>query len=309
MTTTALGPGDEFDAIRTLLERWGDRAVGIGDDAAVLDVARGDRLVVSVDSAVENRHFRAGWLTPREIGYRAVTAALSDLAAMAARPVGVFIALAVPEGWRSELLAIADGIGEAVTGAATVIRGGNITAATELSITTTVLGSAFQPLARSGARPGDLVYTTGTLGAPGAALARLERGDPPGDYRARFAHPMPRLREARWLAERGARAAIDISDGLLADLRHIAAASAVGITVDAARIPCVAGVSAREALASGEEYELVVTTPARFDCTAFEQRFALSLTEIGAVSAMRPGEVRVIGANVAGRSGHDHFSS
>jgi thiamine-monophosphate kinase len=309
VTTTALGPGEEFDAIRTLLERWGNRAVGIGDDAAVIDVARGDRLVVSVDSAVENRHFRDGWLTPREVGYRAVAAALSDLAAMAARPVGVLIALAVPEQWRSQLLALADGIGEAVTGADTVIRGGNITAAAELSITTTVLGSVFQPLARSAARAGDFVYVTGALGGSGEALARLARGESAGDHRARFAHPTPRLREARWLAQRGARAAIDVSDGLVADLRHVAAASAVGITLDAARVPCVAGVSVQDALVSGEEYELVVTTPMRFDSAAFERRFSLPLTEIGAVSAMRPGEVRVIGAHVARPAGHDHFSS
>lgn len=309
MTTTALGPGEEFDAIRTLLERWGDRAVGIGDDAAVIDVARGDHLVVSVDSTVENRHFREGWLTAREVGYRAVAAALSDLAAMASRPVGVLIALAVPERWRSELLAIADGIGDAVSEAETVIRGGNITAATELSITTTVLGSAFQPLARSGARAGDLVYVTGVLGGPGAALGHLERGESAGQHRERFAHPTPRLREARWLAERGARAAIDISDGLVADLRHLAAASGVGITLDASLVPCLAGVSADDALVSGEEYELVVTTPVRFDGAAFERRFSLALTEIGAVSAMRSGEVRVTGARVVDASGHDHFSS
>jgi thiamine-monophosphate kinase len=94
--TTALGPGEEFDAIRRMLERWGDLAVGIGDDAAIIDLPRGDRLVASVDSTVENRHFRSGWLTPREIGYRAVAAALSDLAAMAARPAGILVALSIP---------------------------------------------------------------------------------------------------------------------------------------------------------------------------------------------------------------------
>jgi thiamine-monophosphate kinase len=307
--TTALGPGEEFDAIRALIERWGDRAAGIGDDAAILDLPRGDRLVASVDTTVENRHFRAGWLTPRELGYRAVAAALSDLAAMAARPLGVLIALAVPDSWRADLLEVADGIGDAVTAAGTVIRGGNITAANELSITTTVLGSAFRPLTRAGARAGDFVYVTGALGGPGAAVARLANGESADPHRGRFAHPGPRLREARWLADHGATAAIDVSDGLVADLRHVAAASSVGITLDAARIPCVDGVRVHEALMSGEEYELVVTTPARLDTGAFEHLFAASLTEIGAVSAIRPGEVRVIGARVAGVSGHDHFSS
>lgn len=307
-TATTLGPGDEFDAIRTLIERWGARAVGIGDDAAVIELARGDTLVTSVDSAVENRHFRAEWLDAREIGYRAVAAALSDLAAMAARPIGILIALALPQRWRDQLLDLADGIADAVDVAQTVIRGGNITASHELSITTTVLGEAFKPLTRSGARPGDLVYVTGTLGGPGAALAALARGEQPGVHRERFARPRPRLLEARWLAERGARAAIDVSDGLAADLRHIAAASSVGITLDADRIPCVAGVAPAAAIVSGEEYEIVVTSPTRFDTSAFEQRFAIALTEIGVVSALSPGDVRVIGARVADTSGHDHFS-
>jgi thiamine-monophosphate kinase len=306
--TTALGPGEEFDAIRALVERWGDRAVGIGDDAAMLGLPRGDTLVVSVDSAVENRHFRAGWLTPREIGYRAVAAALSDLAAMAAKPVGILIALALPDAWRGELLSIGDGIGDAAAAAGTVIRGGNITSSNELSVTTTVLGAAFAPLARSGARAGDLVYVTGRLGGPAAALRLLEQGESPGVFRERFARPMPRLREARWLAEHGAHAAIDVSDGLVSDLRHVAAASAVGITLDAARIPLGDGVDAATAMVSGEEYELIVAAPAPFDVVAFERRFGLPLTEVGAVSAMRPGEVRVIGARVADPSGHDHFS-
>lgn len=309
MSTTALGPGGEFDAIRTLVARWGDCAVGIGDDAAIVDVPRGERLVASVDSAVENRHFRREWLTPREIGHRAVTSALSDLAAMAAKPLGVLIALAVPPAWREQLLELGDGIADAVVSADTVIRGGNISTGTELSLTTTVLGTAFRPLARSTARAGDRVYVTGALGAPHAALRLLERGSPPGEYRERLARPTARLREAEWLARHGASAAIDISDGLVGDLRHVAAASAVGISLDAARVPCVRGVDVEEALAGGEEYELVVTTPVGFDVAAFEQRFGVPLTEIGAVSAMRPGEVRVIGARVAHTSGHDHFST
>src|SRR5262245_42670453 len=116
MSTTPLG-GDgeaEFDAIKAMLARWGARAVGIGDDAAVLDAPRGDSLVVSVDTSVEGRHFKREWLSPREIGYRAVAAALSDLAAMAALPVGVLVALGVPRGWRDSLLELADGIGDAV---------------------------------------------------------------------------------------------------------------------------------------------------------------------------------------------------
>jgi thiamine-monophosphate kinase len=113
--STPLGSGAEFDAIRRMVERWGDRASGIGDDAAVLTMPRGDAVVVSVDSAIEGVHFRAEWLSPAEIGYRAVAAALSDLAAMAASPRGVLIALGLPSSWRDRLDDLAEGIGDAVS--------------------------------------------------------------------------------------------------------------------------------------------------------------------------------------------------
>jgi thiamine-monophosphate kinase len=308
VSTTALGPGGEFDAIRAMLDRWGARAVGIGDDAAVFAAPRGDQLVASVDSAVEGRHFRRGWLTSREIGYRAIAAALSDLAAMAATPVGILVAIGVPDAWRGELVRIADGIGDALDEANTVIRGGNMTAASELSITTTVFGAAFAPLSRAGVRAGDTIYVTGKLGGAATAIRALESSTDVGAYRTRFVHPVPRIREARWLAERGATAAIDISDGLLGDLRHLAAASDVAITVDVSRVPCMDGVDVETALVSGEEYELVVSAPGPLDVEAFHSRFGLSLTAIGSASAMRPGEVRVVGARVAGAAGYDHFS-
>ena len=304
---STLGPGAEFDAIRALLKRLGPRAKGVGDDAAVVSVARGDSVVASVDAFVENRHFRRGWLTPREIGRRAVIAAMSDLAAMAARPIGVLLALVVPSGWRAELDALTDGFGEAVAECGTVVVGGNMSDGSELSITTTVLGSAFTPLARSGARAGDTVYVTGRLGAPASALERLYRGDDPGPFRERFARPHARLAEARWLADRDATAAVDVSDGLVADLRHLAAASGVRIELDAGRVPCFADVGVEAALASGDEYELALTSAAPFDTAVFSRRFGVPLTEIGRVVAGEPG-VDVRGARVAAISGHDHFS-
>jgi thiamine-monophosphate kinase len=306
--TTPLGPGAEFDAIRRMLNRWGDRAVGIGDDAAVLRVPRGDALVASVDSAIEGQHFRNEWLSPTEIGYRAVAAALSDLAAMAAQPRGVLIAIGVSREWRDHLDAIADGIGEAVSACDTAILGGNLSAATELSITTTVLGSAFSPLARRGAKPGDRVYVTGRLGGAGAALAELLAHGTSTTHRSRFARPMPRLREARWLADAGASAAIDISDGLAADARHVATASAVEIALDGTRIPCVDAIDAAAAVRSGEEYELLVTAPHELDATAFEARFRLPLSEIGRVVAGVPGTVQIAGLPDVHLAGHDHFS-
>ena len=308
-----LGPGAEFDAIRRLADRWGERARGLGDDAAVLRLPRGDALVASVDSAVEGRHFKREWLSPREIGYRSVAAALSDLAAMAARPVGVLVALTLPDSWRDQLLELADGIGDAVDVARTHIRGGNLSGGTELTITTSVLGASFSPLTRAGARVGDRVYVTGTLGGPADALRRLSRGEPAGVSRERFAHPIPRLDEACWLAERGASAAIDVSDGLIADLRHLAAASAVTIDVDDERVPCVSGVDVSLAVHGGEEYEIVVTSPRELNTVEFERRFAVRLTDIGrVVSASHAdatrGDVTIRGARVANVAGYDHFS-
>ncbi len=304
---TPLGPGKEFDAIRALVDGWGDRAQGIGDDAAVLRLPRGDSLIASVDSFVEGRHFRPAWLTPREIGYRAVAAALSDLAAMGARPVGILVALAVPVAWRHQLPDIGKGIGDAAAAVDTQILGGNTADASELSITTTVLGACFSPLRRAGAGVGDAVYVTGRLGGPGDTVRRLSAGLDAGEHRHRFAHPIPRIAEGRWLADAGASAAIDISDGLAADLRHLASACGHGMVIEAARIPCESGVSVDQAIASGEEYEIVVTTPTPFDANAFERRFGIPLSEIGRVVADTEG-VKIHGAPVANASGYDHFS-
>jgi len=303
----ALGPGAEFDAIRELLARWGARAEGIGDDAAVLSLPRGDALVASVDSAVEGRHFRRDWLTPREIAYRAAAAALSDLAAMAAHPRGILVALCVPIAWRDALGELADGIGDAADVAQTKILGGNISGGAELSITTTVLGSAFTPLTRGGARVGDAVYVTGRLGGVGAELDALLARKPRTAHRARFAHPVPRIREALWLAERGASAAVDISDGLAADARHVAAASNVSLSMDASSLPRCDGVSVEQALASGEEYELLVTAGTQLDAAAFESRFGVPLTRIGEVAA-GSGTVEIRNARVASIGGYDHFT-
>jgi thiamine-monophosphate kinase len=304
-----LGPGAEFDAIREMLARWGDRATGIGDDAAVLELPRGDKLVVSTDTAIENRHFKTRWLTPQDIGYRAVAAALSDLAAMAAAPVGVLVAIGAPESWRAKLGEIAEGIGSALDVAKTRIVGGNMSDADILSITTTVIGRAYSPLGRDGARRGDHLYVTGRLGGPDAALRRLESGEPAGVFHARFARPEPRIEEAQWLAERGASSCIDISDGLVADARHLASASGRALEIDSDRVPCIPGVAVELALESGEEYELLVTSRRDLDPIAFEAHFRVPLTRIGRVVDGPAGAVRVLGALVANPRGHDHFSS
>jgi thiamine-monophosphate kinase len=306
-----LGAGLEFDAIRGMLSRWGKLAVGVGDDAAVLDVPRGDSLVASVDTALEGRHFRSGWLTPREIGYRAVTAALSDLAAMAARPLGVLVALNLSAPYQVAITELADGIGDAVETAGTRILGGNVSGADALCLTTTVLGAAYAPLGRVGLRPGDFIYVTGKLGGPGAAVAAWQAGrTPSADHRARFARPTARLREARWLADRGAVAAIDISDGLAADLEHLAVASDVGIDVDLAKLPLLDGLhDAIQAAGSGEEYELLIGARDQLDTAEFERTFYLPLTLVGRATPREEGvRFRRRSERVAKPSGYDHLS-
>lgn len=306
----ALGAGMEFDLIRAMRDRWGALAVGLGDDAAVLEVPRGDKLVVSTDAAVENIHFRREWLSLRDVGYRAVTAALSDLAAMAATPRGVLVSITLSPATRAAIMDIADGIADAVRAANTVVVGGNLARGDTLTITTTVIGSAFAPLGRAGAAPGDLLYVTGELGAPRAALRALQGGaTPEPKLLQRFARPSARLRESRWLASRGASAAIDISDGLAGDVAHLAAAGGVGVEIQLERIPVFPGASNDDALAGGEEYELLLAGRAAFNEAEFASEFGVPLTPIGRVTDASSG-VRLTrgGKLVAAPKGHDHFS-
>ena len=303
--------GAEFDAIRSLLAIWGERAVGIGDDAAVIDIPMGELTVVSTDASIENVHFRREWMSPEEIGARATAAALSDLAAMAATPRGLLVALGVPASWRADLPRLANGVGAAAAAAQCPIIGGNLSSAAELSLTITVVGSAVRPLSRAGARAGDIIHVTGRLGGPGAALRALAAGAiPSADYRARFAGPVPRLTEARWLEKHGARAAIDISDGLVADAAHLARASGVTIALDERDIPCIAGVATGDALASGEEYELLVAVPRSFAVShkEFERQFGIPLTAIGVVEVAGNEPVTLRGSVGAASAGHDHLS-
>src|SRR3954464_1318543 len=161
-----LGPGKEFDLVRTLLSEWGNSAQRIGDDAAVLDVPPGERLVVTTDPSVEGVRFKREWLNHFEIGYRATAASLSDLAAMGARPLGLLIALTLPEADRHEARTIATGIREGASAVLCPIVGGDLSAGKTLSLTITALGSAARPLSRSGAKVGQRVYVTGKLGGP-----------------------------------------------------------------------------------------------------------------------------------------------
>ncbi len=297
MSTIAMGPGSEFDRIRAIIDTLGDVAVGLGDDCGVVPPGRGT-LVVSTDATVAGEHFREEWIPPHDVGWRAMAAALSDLAAAGAVPAGVVVALTLPPGSPDDLsAAVMGGAGSMARAVGTRILGGNLSGGPVLSITTTVLGYAPRPMSRRGASPGDGVYVTGVLGGARAALTAWLDGRQPTDAaRVAFAHPQPRLGAGQWLATNGATAMLDISDGLGGDARHLAAASGVGVTIDLERLPIHpavhaeasrAGVSAAAFAASGgEDYELLVTLPADFAAADhLEPASGVILTRIGTVEA------------------------
>ena len=270
---TPLGPGNEFDRIRAMAERWKTRAQGLGDDCAFVKVGR-ETLAVSLDLAVEDVHFRREWMSPEEIGYRAAAAALSDLAAVAADPLALLVAIGAPASEpEATHTGIADGIGEAVAAAGAVVVGGDLTRAEQLTVDCCVIGRVRTPMRRSGAKPGDRLVVTGMLGGPLAAVtAWTVQNRPAPAARARFVHPEPRFAAGKALAKLGATAMIDISDGLGGDLLHLLAASSVGARVEVLRIPVYADARAAAArlgqepwafaARSGEEYELLATLPA-----------------------------------------------
>jgi thiamine-monophosphate kinase len=303
-----LGPGREFDLVRTLVAEWGKSAQHIGDDAAIITIPEGEKLVVTTDTSVDGVHFRHEWLNHFEIGYRATAAALSDLAAMGAHPLGIVIALILPDADRVSARALATGIGEGASAVLCPIVGGDLSSGKTLSLTVTALGGVKRPLSRAGAKAGQRVYVTGRLGGPAAALRAWLAGAQPSERdRERFANPVPRIEPAIGLAARGASSAIDISDGLIADLAHIAAASKVRIEIDVERIPRVDGVSPADAANSGEEYEVAVTAPA-IDTDQFSAEFGLDLTEIGRVVAGSSGvDLLEGGKKIVAPPGFDHF--
>lgn len=250
-----------------------DVRVGIGDDAAVLSPSTGDT-VVSVDAHVEGVHFTRALMTLRDAGWRATMAALSDLAAMGARPLAVFSALGLPMDLSDEeLRELAEGQAEAARAAGTTIAGGNLTANPVVSITTTVVGVAASPVLRSGARAGDVVLLGGAVGWSAAGLALLQRervNEPPSGDAARaiaaFRRPVARVGLGLTAARAGASSLIDVSDGVASDLAHVASESGVDIVLDLGALDdptlaAVLGVASAEelVLGGGEDFALLAT--------------------------------------------------
>jgi thiamine-monophosphate kinase len=272
---------DEFAKIEWLKTRFdlnGESkkvVVGIGDDAAVIDF--GNRpTIVTVDTQVEDIHFRRDLISCRDLGYRAMVAAVCDVWAMAAMPSASVVALTLPANFPDEeFRELIEGLAEAARSTGARVVGGNLSQGPSLSVTTTVFGLPIaESVTRSGARPGDSVYVTGTLGAAALGLAVLRANalelDHAPSFVDRWRRPPTNGQVAKELAG-FATAVVDVSDGCLQDLQHVCTASGAGATLHADALPTAPGYEATcealgldpivLALTGGEDYELMFTTP------------------------------------------------
>jgi thiamine-monophosphate kinase len=261
-----------------------DVILGIGDDCAILRPPANQELVVTTDSLIESIHFLRN-TSAADIGYKALAVSLSDIAAMGAEPAWVLLSLTLPEANEKWLQEFCDGFYNLLDKFSLVLVGGNTTQG-PLNITTQVTGfvSPGKALRRSGAKPGDLIYVTGTLGDAGLALQVLQKQrkldkESLSELLPRLYRPQPRVNEGVVLQQL-ASAAIDISDGLAADLSHLLNASKVGATIKTARLPLSKILRTQIkpeqawqlALTAGDDYELCFTVPPALQGT-FEVMF------------------------------------
>jgi thiamine-monophosphate kinase len=256
--------GGEFAFIQRLADRVGPSRpgqVGIGDDAAVL----ADGTLAAIDTLVAERHFRLRWSEPEDVGWKALAVNLSDLAAMGGEPTAALAAVTLPPDSPGLADRLATGLLDAAETHGCPLVGGDTTSGPVLVLTVAVLGrvpDGEPPVLRRGARPGDGIYLTGSIGAAAGALDALEADRPPAADHARALHrPRPRLAEGQAAARGGASSMIDLSDGLAADLGHLLDASTVGAEVEGEAIPLAAGVALDRALGGGDDYELCFTAP------------------------------------------------
>jgi thiamine-monophosphate kinase len=302
---------------RLLSDEVPEVVVGVGDDAAVVRPGSGD-LVLTTDALVEETHFRRDASAPRDLGYRAIAVNVSDVAAMAASPRYALAALTLPSDVEAaDVMEIIGGMRDACAEHGCLLVGGNLARGRDLTLVVTVMGEVARDRAvtRAGARVGDAIVVTGTLGA--SAAARRVRDDPArwtDDDRAalrRAERPTARVGEAHVLARHGATAMLDVSDGLALDLSRLCRASGVGARLELAAVPVARTATLDEALGGGEDYELLATMPAgAVDAAAAEldELFGVALTRLGAIIEEGIVAVAPDGSEATiGAQGWDHF--
>ncbi|CAN5254800.1 thiamine-phosphate kinase [soil metagenome] len=309
MTVSELGEFGLIDAIRSVFQTNADVLVGSGDDAAQLAAA--GSVLVTTDLMVDGRHFRRDWSSAADVGHKVAAANLADIAAMGGVATGLVIGLAAPGdtpvAWVEEL---SQGIAAEVAEVGASVVGGDMTESDTLVLAVTALGRVTgAPVLRSGARPADVVAVAGRLGWAAAGLAVLGRGfRSPRVVVEAHRRPNPPYDAGPQAQQAGATALIDVSDGLLADLGHVARASGVAIDIDSSSFelaePLLAvgsalGVDPMEfCLTGGDDHALAATYPPGVPLPAGWRR-------IGVVGA---GEhVTVDGAQHEGSTGHRHF--
>lgn len=315
-----MGAG-EFDLIARIRARVATRAdvvLGIGDDAALLAPPPGRQLVVTADTLNDGVHFPRG-TSPADVGWKALAVNLSDLASMGAEPAWCTLSLSLPQSDPAWIEGFLDGFLDLAGQHDIALVGGDTTRG-PLSIAVTAMGlvEPGRALRRDGARVGDEVWVTGTLGDAAGGLALLDR-EPVPALRARLDRPTPRVAAGRALAGI-ATACVDVSDGLLADLGHVCVRSHVAARIDVDALPASAvlreafGEADRIALqaSGGDDYELCFTAPADAgaDIGAVSAQLGLRITRIGRIVA---GEgVHPVDAKSqpwsSPRRGYDHFA-
>ncbi len=314
----------EFELIRSLFGPVADATaqdgviLGPGDDCAIQRIPENQDLVFSVDTLVEGVHFPYRY-DPLLLGWRSLAVAVSDLAAMGAAPVCFTLAVTLPDADECWLTRFTSGLSEAAQSFGIALAGGDVTRG-PLTLTLQVHGTVprGQAIRRSGAQAGDLVCVTGSLGAAAAALALLDVAHPTQEATELLEHyhrPQPRLSVGQSLVGL-ATAAIDISDGLVADLGHILVASGVGARLELACLPLAADTGAplnvrtERALYGGDDYELCFTLPADRH-GALPGELQDQVTVVGEITGER--EYRLVDAHgvekpAPSASGYDHFS-
>ena len=316
----------EFPFLRRLRERVPTDArvlLNIGDDCAAL--ALPGTTVVTTDALIENVHFRREWTSFFELGEKAFATSASDIAAMGGEPTFALLSLGVPQdGEVEELEHFFDGFLHGATACRTALVGGNMSAAPCFMISVTLLGHAPDGvIARHGARIGDDLYVSGTLGDAALGLRMFQEGRDDVEARmvkSRFLTPTARVTIGRTVAAQHlATAMIDVSDGLLQDVGHLCEESYVGVVIDAPLLPLSSAYCAivgekdwSWALTGGEDYELLFTASAEYRTAVAElaKRQECPITRIGRIVAQSE-SIRVNGfggvAYTPGRRGYDHF--